>query len=204
MDTRVEEIQSFLKNKVIGKTLCTAELTYQLEEGKLEGVYSDKILFSNLTTNAWGFNFDMFIISNEKIYNLEDGKRTTLYTNFDGVSVFRFELAKRNSTGEITGLFRLITTSATNQTAQGVVSGIYNVKLAENRLSWSEEQSLYRDQPNGKNTFSSIAFTAESCFYFEQDKLVFNYKGTCFDVSPTTLSRTLSKSVFPSFIAKEI
>lgn len=200
-----EEIISFLKGNVIGKTLCTAELIYQLEDGKLEGVYSDKIIFSNITENSWGFNFDMFIISNEKIYEINEKKeRVHLNTDFDGVSVFRFELAERNSSNQITGIFRLVTTSAKNQTAQGIVSNIFNVKLEENRLSWSEEQSLYRDQPNGNNTFAPVAFHSESCFYFENEKLVFDYKGTCFDINPNTYERTISKSVFPSFIAKEI
>ena len=63
----MKDIIKFLKEKVISKNLITDELIYELEDGKLEGVYSDQITFSNLTENTWGFNFDMFIISNEKV-----------------------------------------------------------------------------------------------------------------------------------------
>lgn len=198
------KITSYIKEKVIGKHLHTAELVYTLEDGALEGVYSDNIIFSNLTENTWGFNFDMFIISNEKIYEVnENRERSKLHTDFDGVSVFRFELAERKSTNQLTGIFRLLTTSTEHQTAQGIVTGIYNLKLKDNRLSWSEEQCLYRDQPNGNDTYGSIAFHSESSFYFEEEKLIFDYNGTCFNIDPVTFSRSPSKSIYPSFIAKE-
>lgn len=201
----MNNIIKYLKENVISKNLITDELTYQLENGKLEGVYSDQIVFSNLTENAWGFNFDMFIVSNEKVYELDDDKqRTKLSSDFSGVSVFRFELAKRNSTNEITGIFRLITASQSNQKAQAIVSAIYNVKLENNRLSWKEEQVLYRDQPTtNKDNFTSVAFDSNSSFYFEGGKLVFDYKGVCFNVNPKTLNKERSDSVYPSFVARE-
>jgi hypothetical protein len=34
-------------------------VVYQLEEGKLEGVYSDEMFFSNLVLSEHGFRFDM-------------------------------------------------------------------------------------------------------------------------------------------------
>lgn len=50
-----------------GKTLYTKELAYELENGALQGVYSDQISFSNLKYSQSGFQHDMFIIANEKI-----------------------------------------------------------------------------------------------------------------------------------------
>lgn len=201
----MKDIIDFLKKYVIGKELETDELVYELEGGKLEGVYSDRIIFSYLSENAWGFNFDMFIISSEKIYQLNENKsRGKLNSDFSGVSVFRFELAQRESTNEITGVFRLITASAKNQKAQAIASAIYNVVLKDNRLSWKEEQMLYRDQPSSKNNgYTPVSFHSYSSFYLENNKLVFNYDGTCFDVNPITLETVKSQSVFPSFISRE-
>ncbi len=201
----MKDIIKFLKEKVISKNLITDELIYELEDGKLEGVYSDQITFSNLTENTWGFNFDMFIISNEKVYELDSNKkRIKIHTDFSGVSVFRFELAKRDSTNEVTGFFRLITANQFNQKAQAIVSAIYNVKLEDNKLSWKEEQVLYRDQPTtDKNIFNSVAFDSDSSFYYEDGKLVFDYKGICFDVNTKTLEKEKSNSIYPSFIARE-
>lgn len=43
------EIIQFLRENIIGKTLLTGAV-YKLENGNLEGVYSDKMTFSNLVT----------------------------------------------------------------------------------------------------------------------------------------------------------
>lgn len=41
------EIIQFLRENIIGKTLLTS-VAYKLENGCLEGVYNDKMTFSNL------------------------------------------------------------------------------------------------------------------------------------------------------------
>ena len=44
----MKEIIDFIESNVNGKTLFTKELVYELENGALQGVYSDQISFSNL------------------------------------------------------------------------------------------------------------------------------------------------------------
>ena len=50
-----DEIIQFLKENIIGKNLFTDDVVYQLDNGKLEGVYSDKIVFSDLAKTENGF-----------------------------------------------------------------------------------------------------------------------------------------------------
>ena len=38
----------FLKENIIGRNLFTEDVVYKLENGKLEGVYSDRMIFSDL------------------------------------------------------------------------------------------------------------------------------------------------------------
>ena len=64
----MKEIINFIEENVNGKTLFTKELVYELEDGTLQGVYSDQISFSNFKYSQSGFQIDMFIISNEKIW----------------------------------------------------------------------------------------------------------------------------------------
>lgn len=105
----MKDILAFLGANVDGKTLFTKELVYKLENDALQGVYSDQISFSNLKHSQSGFQLDMFIVSNEKIWLMgADGQREELRKDFSGVSLFRFELAKRKSTNAMTGSFRLI------------------------------------------------------------------------------------------------
>ena len=115
----MKQIIDFLEANVNGKTLDTKELVYELENGALQGVYSDPISFSNLKYSQSGFQLDMFIVSNEKIWLLgKDGQREVLRKDFSAVSLFRYELARRQSTGNITGLFRFISASGKAVAAQ--------------------------------------------------------------------------------------
>lgn len=75
----MKKIITFLEENVNGRTLVTKELVYKLENGALEGVYSDQISFSNLKYSQSGFQLDMFIVSNEKIWLMgTDGQREKL------------------------------------------------------------------------------------------------------------------------------
>ena len=58
----MEKIIKFIEENVDGKTLYTKELIYELENGALQGVYSDQISFSNLKYSQSGFQLDMFIV----------------------------------------------------------------------------------------------------------------------------------------------
>ena len=144
----MKKIIDFIEENVNGRTLFTKELVYKLEDGALEGVYSDQISFSNLKYSQSGFQLDMFIVANEKIWLMgADGQREELRKDFSAVSLFRFELAKRKSTDTMTGCFRMISASGRNVAAEAVVSGIYDICLENNVLKFSEDQVLYRDQP---------------------------------------------------------
>lgn len=200
----MEKVIRYLRDNIFGKTLYTDELTYTLDNDTLEGVYSDQIIFSNPVKSDYGFNFDMFLIVNEIVYELDDNKhRTNIRSNHTGISVFRYELAKRKSTGDITGIFRLITTTNKNQTAQAIVSAVFGVELKNNDLLWTEEQVLYRDQSSSGDKYHPVAFNSKNRFYYENGNVVFEYDGTCYDVEPTTFARSLSNDILPRFVAKE-
>ncbi|WP_410509774.1 hypothetical protein RSJ42_06025 [Methanosarcina hadiensis] len=64
-------------------------MIYQLEEGKLEGVYSDEIFFSNLVQSEHGFRFDMTTVTCGKIYFLaSDERRGKVKKDFNGVKAY--------------------------------------------------------------------------------------------------------------------
>lgn len=74
MKTDKGDVINFLKNNVIGRSLKTDEIVYEIEEGKLEGVYSDEMFFSNLSLTESGLQFDMTTITREKIYFIDANK----------------------------------------------------------------------------------------------------------------------------------
>lgn len=200
----MKEIINFIESNVNGKTLHTKELVYELENGALQGVYSDQISFSNLKYSQSGFQLDMFIVSNEKIWLMgKDRQREELRKDFSAVSLFRFELAERKSTNGITGCFRFISASGKNVAAEAVVSGIYNVCLENDVLKLSEDQILYRDQPIQGQRFKPVAFQSEHRFYCKDGKLHYEYDGRCFDVDTKTMWRCGSSDTFPPFISIE-
>lgn len=200
----MEKIIKFIEENVDGKTLYTKELVYELENGALQGVYSDQISFSNLKYSQSGFQLDMFIVANEKLWLMgDDGQRKKLRKDFSAVSLFRFELAKRRSTGSVTGSFRLISASGKQVTAEAVVSGIYDIRLENDVLKLLEEQALYRDQAIQNDCYKPVAFQAEHCLYCADGKLHYEYNGKCFDMDTNTMQRMHSPDQFPSFISVE-
>lgn len=200
----MEKIIAFIDENIDGRTLFTKELTYELEGGALQGVYSDQMSFSNLKHSRSGFQLDMFIVSNEKIWlRGESGQREELRKDFSAVSLFRFELAKRKSTGALTGCFRFISASGRDVAAEAIVSGIYDVRLENGVLRLTEDQALYRDQPIQEGCFKPVAFHSEHRFFVEDGKLHYEYDGTSFDVDPTTLRRAESPDTFPPFVSVE-
>ena len=201
----MHDLIEFLERHVDGKTLRTPELVYELNDGALEGVYSDQISFSNLKYAQTGFQLDMFVVASEKIYRLDENRaRIELRKDFSGVSLFRFEIARRKSSERLTGLFRCISASGKDVPAEAIVSAIYDVAFGNDELTLVEEQALYRDQPVEEDRFKPVAFHAQHRFYVEAGKLHFSYSGTSFDVDPTTLERHDSGDRFPSFVSVEI
>lgn len=194
----MEKIADFLGSKVMGKVLVTDELKYSLEDGRLEGAYSDKIIFSNLVRTGFGINFDMFLNSNKVIYLLDENRRRIgIRSDLGGISVFRYELAVRKSTEKVTGIFRLITTTAKDQTAQAIASGASDVELDCNGLHWKEEQLLYRDQISENNKYLPVAFSSKNRLFFENGKIRYEYDGICFDIEPAGLRKKHRKTFSP-------
>ena len=179
----MKDIINFLEANVNGKTLYTKELIYKLEDGALQGVYSDQISFSNLKYSQSGFQLDMFIVSNEKIWLMGP--------------------SGRKSTNAVTGCFRFISASGKQVAAEAIISGIYDIRIEDDVLKFYENQALYRDQPIQGESFKPVAFQAEHRFYSKDGKLHYEYDGKCFDVDTKTMQRFNSPDIFPPFISVE-
>ena len=81
-----DEIIQFLEESIIGKTLFTDDVVYQLDNGKLEGVYSDNMVFSDLVKTENGFRFNMTTVTHELIYNVDEkGSRTSIAKDYTGI-----------------------------------------------------------------------------------------------------------------------
>ncbi|MGI6664519.1 MAG: hypothetical protein ACOX3W_03780 [Christensenellaceae bacterium] len=199
----MQNILCFIEAHINGKTLHTKELQYDLEDGALQGIYADQISFSNLKHSSSGFQLDMFIVSNEKIWEMKHGNKDTLRKDFSAVSLFRFELAKRKSTGALIGFFRFLSASGKEVAAEAIVSAIYDVKLVGDVLSFQEDQVLYRDQPIAGEAYKPIALQSTHRFFVLEEKLHYEYDGQSFDVNPVSLVRKTSTDHFPPFVSIE-
>lgn len=200
-----EQLIAYLKEKVLGRTLRTDDVTYLLDEGKLKDVYSDQMMFSDLQFTENGVQFNMTSIAKERVYYLdENGECIGIKKDYTGTSVFRYELAKRRSTNEFTGYMRLISTTTVAPEMEAVVQVVYDVRLENDVLKWKEQQLLYRDMPSIESTFRPVAFDAQARFYIEDGKLRFEYIPFYYDVTPESMERRLSADKIPSFVSKEM
>lgn len=196
---------TYFKEKILHRPLKTDDVIYTLKEGKLEGVYTDTMTFSDLLITDNGFQFNMTTATQEKIYLLDaEKKRIAVEKDYTGTSVFRYELATRKSTGEITGYMRGLSTSVPNQTMEAVVYGVFDVRLENEQVKWKEQQLLYRDLPFDEGKYRPVAFDPEVRFFLEEDKLRFEYIPKLYDVNPKSLTKTLSEVQYPRFLSKEI
>lgn len=199
-----DEIIQFIRKNIIGKTLFTDEVVYKLENGTLEGVYSDKMMFSDWVQTENGFKFNMTTVTRELVYNLDGkGMRTTIAKDYTGTSVFRYELAFRKSTNQLTGYMRCISTTVQHQTMEAVVCGISGVTFDGKELKWQEKQLLYRDNPVEADKYKPVTFDSKVRFYLDNGKAVFEYLPTLWEVDPDTLERSLSKDDYPPYISRE-
>ncbi|MCD7973216.1 MAG: hypothetical protein LUG18_11225 [Candidatus Azobacteroides sp.] len=197
-------ISDFLFSHVIGKTLETDEIVYSLEEGKLEGAYSDRMLFSDFLSSGSGIQFNMTTITREKIYVLDkNGSRGEVRKDFTGTSVFHYELAFRKSTEQFSGYMRCLSSSVLEHTMEAVVYGVYDVKIKNGELSWKEQQLLYRDMPAPDGKFRPVAFDAHIRFFLEEEKLRFEYIPFYYDVEIPSMKKIPSKDHYPAFMSKE-
>ena len=200
-----DQIIAYLKENVLGKVLRTDDIRYSLDNGNLEDIYSDRMMFSDLLFTDNGLQFNMTTIAEEKVYALDEkGERIGIRKDYAGTSVFHYELAKRKSTGELTGYMRMVSTTTINPEMDAVVQMVYNVRLENNELKWKEYQPLYRDMPSPNGKFRPVAFDAEARFYIEEGKLRFEYAPFYYDVDPKSMERKLSADKLPFFTSKEM
>lgn len=200
-----EQLITYLKEKVLGKTLRTDDVTYLLDEGRLKDVYSDQMMFSDLQFTENGVWFNMTTIAKERVYYLDEkGECIGIKKDYTGTSVFRYELAKRKSTNELTGYMRMISTTTVSPEMEAVVQCVYDVRLENNELKWKEYQPLYRDMTSIEGTFRPVAFDAEARFYLEEGKLRFEYIPFYYEIVPKSMERKLSADKLPSFLSKEM
>lgn len=196
-------IAAFLRASVMGKTLYTAPLAYSLEGGALEGEYSDQMSFTNLLVSPTGMRFDLFVVSRERVHFMKDGERAGLRKDFSGASHFHYELAKRRSSGRVTGFMRYVAASFDAVPAEAMASAVVGMRLENDEVRWAEKEVIYRDMPGADGGFRPAAFEASCRFYLEDGKARYEYDGVCFDVDPGDMSRKPSDAAIPKFVAKE-
>ncbi|WP_029905936.1 hypothetical protein [Prevotella sp. 10(H)] len=199
-----DKIIEFIRNNVLGKQLVTDELSYLLEEGKLQGIYSDKMIFSDLAVTENGFQFNMTVVTEEQIYTRDEaGDKGDLVRDYTGAGVYHYELAERRSSGQMTGVMRLLSATVRDHTMEAVVYGVYDVMLTDGELKWKEQQLLYRDNTSDADSYRAVAFDADIRFYLENGKLRFVHIPSYWNVNTKTMEKTLSKDQLPAFVSKE-
>ncbi|MCC8181354.1 MAG: hypothetical protein LIP23_10675 [Planctomycetes bacterium] len=197
-------VTEFLRASVLGRTLYTDELQYTLEKGALEGVYADQMTFSNLYESPTSLQYDLFVVSRERIYHCDtEGNRGELRKDFSGASLFRYHLAHRNSTGEITGYMQFISSSLLAVPAEAMASRVINLQCDGREMKWREEEIIYRDQPGKDGSFLPVSFEANCRLFSEAGKARYEYDGVYLDVDPQSHAKRPSSATYPKILSKE-
>lgn len=190
----------FFADHVAGVTLATEPTSYRLEEGKLEGEYSSRITFNRLTRTSSGFGFDLTMINSEILYPTgDDTEKPADERRKETVNVFRYELAERAATGQVTGTMLITATTAEHQ--QALAWGVCQVTLQDNEIRWKEIQILYRDMTYTTGRFRPVAQDAEARLLLRNGVLQFEYRPVLFEITDVaTLERKASEDSLPVFV----
>ena len=201
--TSMEKLVDFVENNVIGKTVFSEEMLYDLDFGRLEGAYSTEITFSNLMRSETGYALGGFIVSHEKIVGT--GNPRVLVKDFSLVSYFEYELSKRFSSGEITGLLRYVSSSVASvpSPAEATTSSIFGVTFKDHEIRWTEDQILYRDQQEHGGLFRPKAFVSHHYIKMKNGKLEYGFTAESYSVDPKTLERKRAFEHYSPFVARE-
>lgn len=201
---QLDRISAFLGDNAIGKFLRTRPHSYELEDGKIEGEYSSEASFSGLFQTAYGLGFDLTMVSRENVYKVENDRRQLLPGRCrERVEVFRYELAGRESTGEIAGFMRVLVSNMPD--LQAMAWGISRVRFEAETLRWREVQVLYRDMTYTADDIRPISQDARVRLYVREGKLQFDYAIELFEiVNQETCERKPSAENLPVFVFSEL
>ena len=199
-------IIDFIRNNIINKDLHTQEVIYYLEDGKMDGKYSDRMMFTDLNVGENCFSFKMCTQTSEKIHAINDKKEyISLIKDTSGFAIYNYQFGWLKSADCFTGYMNLISTSVLNNTMNGVVSGIFGIHLNNKELVWKETQLLFRDLPVDHNMYKSVAFESDVEFSItDKNKLHFKYLPHYYAVDPETLARILSQEQYLRYEAAEV
>lgn len=76
-----DRIINFLEEYVLGRNLFTEEVIYKLDDGKLEGVYSDQMTFSDLVKTENGFKLNLTTVQNQTMEAVVNGIFDVIFDN---------------------------------------------------------------------------------------------------------------------------
>jgi len=200
---QIPKLIDFLEKNVVGKTVYSEEMLYDLDFGRLEGAYSTEITFSNLSWSETGYKIGGFIVSHEKL--IGTGNPRAVVKDFNMISYFEYDLSKRSSSGEITGLLRYVSSSlaAVPSPAEATASSIHSITFKDNVIRWTEEQILYRDQQERDGSFSPKAFVSRHYAKIVNGKLEYGFTVEGYSVNPKTLERKRAFEYYSPFVARE-
>jgi hypothetical protein len=198
------QVTTFLKEHVIGKTVATPKVTFQLHDNKMEGDYEDLTTFNNFAETAHGFSFDVTIVSKETRFEMDKaGKRVQPGRDNSGTEVFRYEICERASTKKLTGTARLLAKTTRGPGYEGCAILVAGMKLVDGKLAWKETLPGYVDLIATKGQYKPGSWDSKYTLSVVEGKLRTEYETKRFDVDPDTLQRTPTDDKVPLFVATE-
>jgi hypothetical protein len=165
----------------------------------------DQVIYNNFTETAEGFAFDVTSVSKQTLYDLDSqGQRLQPGHDFSGTFVLRYQVGERASTKQLTGIARPIAMTIKAPSAEGTVSVVMGMKVADGQLTWNETLPGYGDSPGTKGKYKPGSWSVKVSMSLVEAKLHIEAEQTNYDVDPVTLQRTPANEKLPIFVTKEI
>jgi hypothetical protein len=198
-------VLKFVKDHVVGRTVVSPMKTYAFDDGRIETDYEDTTSYSQLTDMDRAFSFDMTIVKKYTRYDVKDGKRVLPGVVRNIAEVSRYEFGERVSTGRLTGVLRLLSTTRPSDAAtdHGTVTLVTGVRLTDGRLSWRETVPGYMDIIAAGGKYKPYSTEGESVMTVVSGRLRLAVEVKLYDVDPDTLARTAMKDKPIQYLAEQ-
>ena len=184
-----ERVITFLKEKVLGKTLVS-QRSGKLDSGRIGFDTSSRTTFTNLVETEDGFMFDVLEVIQQTNYDLDEkGARSGAKHVKDRSRLYRCRIMERKCTKALVGFGYIVMNTYTPQT--GWAESV-QMKEESGTLIMKQSTVLYSDFFAKGDTYRPGATDMVTTISVRDGKLTVTDEITPYHVDPETLKRTKS------------
>ena len=214
-NSEIRRVFDFMKKYIDGKTFYTHEKSYKIDGGKMEALYSEEEIVTNLQMQKEqlsggrekeGMTYDITNKISHKAYELgKDGKKIMdAEKDYSRTQTNRCYVIEMYSTGGLLGYCQTLRDDGSIKITSPP-SG-FVMKIEGNRLIKNSDQLFYKDKISSNYECGSkpgASMDVTEYYMLPNGKMEIKVTNTSYDVDPSTMKRTALEGNYETIILNE-